>query len=1517
MAKYELIITDTNSQVSILAKGDQGPQGEIGPQGPAGAGSLVGLDDVDSTSTAGQALIADGDGTFSFSTIGGVAETLDSVTGRNNTTTNSISVGGVTATSLNTHTIPSGTGTLAKTSDIPTNNNQLTNGAGYLTDYTVTQSDVTTHQAALSITESQISDLQSYLTSESDTLDDVTGRGSSTTNGVTVGSLNTHTIPSGTGTLALTSDLPTNNNQLTNGAGYLTDYTVTEADVTAHQAALSITESQISDLGTYLTAETNDLTSAVTWANVPDANITQSSVTQHQAALSVTESQISDLGTYIPASEKGAASGVATLDSSGLVPTSQLPSYVDDVLEYTNYAGFPGTGETGKIYVDLATGDIYRWSGSAYVQINDAVSSADQATKLATPRTIAVDGDVIGSTTFDGSANVTITATVQDDSHNHIISNVDGLQSALDAKVNTADLVNTDDLTDSTSTTNFYFTDTRARGAITLTSSNTNELSYNQSSGEFSYTSPSTVSQSTAVTLEVRNTTGSTIAKGVPVYIAGHSGQKVLVAPADANDSNKMPAIGLASSAINNNDDGTVTSFGLVAAINTSSFSVGDTLYIDTTPGGTSFGGLTNSAPTGESSAIQNIGKVARSDASQGEIIVSGPGRSNATPNLDDGKVFIGNSSNQAVASSLSTEVSSIVGGLSLNASNIGSGTLNSDRLPDLLVSDFAGAAVVTEAEGLSNSDNDTSFPTTAAVIDYVDGSGSVANDATITLEGGTGMVTTAGDFTTNQGTNETITITHADHTTAGTVSEGGSSRTLAYGGTFNVPSVTYNAQGHVTSTGTTQLTLPASDNTDTTYTGGTGLTLNGTTFDHTNSVTSGTVSEGGSARTLSYGGAFNVPSVTYDSEGHITGTTTTALTLPASDNTDTIPNDSAITIQGGSANGISVTNGGFTLDQSSGQTITIAADLTDLRTKIGDDTTSSIGQITIRPTGVTNDPAGQLRLQCEDANADTHLFTLEGPAHSGFGGAYTWKVPGSQGTAGQGIKLNSVASGVATLGYFDVPSDTDDITEGTNLYYTDARADARVNLQTGSNLDLSGKTTTNLAEGTNLYYTDARADARVNAQTGTNLDLSNKTTTDLAEGTNQYFTTARATSNFNTNLATSDTDDLNEGLSNLYYTDARAQGAITVTDAGGDGSLTKTGGTITYTGPSAAETRAHFSGGTGVTITNGTVAIGQDVGTSANPTFNNLIVNDLTVNGSTTTIDSTTIAVTDSLFKLAKDNSADSIDAGWYGLYNDGTDRYAGIARDASDSGKFILYDNLTDEPTTTVNTAHASFSKATLKANVEGNVTGNVTGTVSSLSNHDTDDLSEGTTNQYYTQSRFDTAFSAKSTDNLSEGSTNQYYTATRFNTAFSGKSTTDLSEGTNLYYTDARADARVNLQTGANLNLGSKSTDDLSEGSTNLYHTTARARSSITVSDAGGDGSLSYNSTTGVLTYTGASNTVKTSDADASTWSFVVDEDNMVSDSATKVPTQQSVKAYVDANAGGITTGKAIAMAIVFGG
>jgi hypothetical protein len=153
----------------------------------------------------------------------------------------------------------------------------------------------------------------------------------------------------------------------------------------------------------------------------------------------------------------------------------------------------------------------------------------------------------------------------------------------------------------------------------------------------------------------------------------------------------------------------------------------------------------------------------------------------------------------------------------------------------------------------------------------------------------------------------------------------------------------------------------------------------------------------------------------------------------------------------------------------------------------------------------------------------------------------------------------------------------TTTITEGTNLYYTTARAntdfDTRLgtksttNLTEGSNLyytqtrfdtAFSNKSTTNLTEGTNLYYTTVRAntdfDTRLGTKSTTNLTegsnlyytqarfdtaFSNKSTTNLTEGTNLYYTTVRANTDFDTRLGTKSTTNLTEG-SNLYYTQAR-----------------------------------------------------------------------------------------------------------------------------------------------------------------------------------------------------------------------------------------------------------------------------------------------------------------------------------------------------------------------------------------
>ena len=129
--------------------------------------------------------------------------------------------------------------------------------------------------------------------------------------------------------------------------------------------------------------------------------------------------------------------------------------------------------------------------------------------------------------------------------------------------------------------------------------------------------------------VECKNTSGSTIPKGTPVYITGTVGAtNVLeVAPADAGDSSKMPAVGLTSEELSINGTGHVTYLGNLTGVNTNSYTVGQTLYVAVG------GGLTNVKPTGATELIQNIGRVGRINTNNGEIIVSGSGRTNDVPN--------------------------------------------------------------------------------------------------------------------------------------------------------------------------------------------------------------------------------------------------------------------------------------------------------------------------------------------------------------------------------------------------------------------------------------------------------------------------------------------------------------------------------------------------------------------------------------------------------------------------------------------------------------------------------------------------------------------------------------------------------------------------------------------------------------------------------------------------------------------------------------------------------------------
>ena len=184
-------------------------------------------------------------------------------------------------------------------------------------------------------------------------------------------------------------------------------------------------------------------------------------------------------------------------------------------------------------------------------------------------------------------------------------------------------------------------------------------------------------------------------------------------------------------------------------------------------------------------------------------------------------------------------------------------------------------------------------------------------------------------------------------------------------------------------------------------------------------------------------------------------------------------------------------------------------------------------------------------------------------------------------------------------------------------------------------------------------------------------------------------------------------------------------------------------------------------------------------------------------------------------------------------------------------------------------------------VKSSINADLSGNVTGTVSDISNHDTDALTEGSSNLYYTDERVDDRInalvqagtnvsvvyddvantftinatatgsgydlSANDTDDLAEGTNNLYYTTTRFDTRLATKTTDDLNEGaSNLYYTNQRVDAYINasittddVSEGTNLyytavrdtaqfntDLATKTTDDLTEGA-NLYYTDVRAR------------------------------------------------------------------------------------------
>ena len=260
---------------------------------------------------------------------------------------------------------------------------------------------------------------------------------------------------------------------------------------------------------------------------------------------------------------------------------------------------------------------------------------------------------------------------------------------------------------------------------------------------------------------------GEALTKGDALYISGISGNKPVVMKADANNPAKMPSFGLAGATVNNNESVNCVTYGQIHNVDTTAFSLGDQLYVSTTAGA-----LTSTAPTGETSQIQNLGKVERVHASAGALFVAGSGRANATPNLDNGNFFLGNASNQSVSADFDDSVVAALSGgsgVSLSAAGVIANTA-----PDQTVA-------LTGAGATSISGTYPNFTISSVNTTYSVGDGGLSE----------------------------INFTSADHTKLNDIATGATNVT-------NNNQLT-NGAGYVT--------------TNTTYSAGTGISLSGTTF--------------------------------------------------------------------------------------------------------------------------------------------------------------------------------------------------------------------------------------------------------------------------------------------------------------------------------------------------------------------------------------------------------------------------------------------------------------------------------------------------------------------------------------------------------------------------------------------------------------------------------------------------------------------------------------------------------------
>jgi len=176
-----------------------------------------------------------------------------------------------------------------------------------------------------------------------------------------------------------------------------------------------------------------------------------------------------------------------------------------------------------------------------------------------------------------------------------------------------------------------------------------------------------------------------TIQKGMPVYVSGSTGNASHVYLADASNPNRMPATYVADQTLNPDEEGRALLTGFITGVDTRQFEPGDEVWVS--PGG----GYQNTRPTGSNILVQKLGNVIDS-AENGSGVIFGAGRSNDVPNIQEGYLWVGNSSDIATpipssSFALSTELTSVSSSI-----NTSIDTLTFDQLAD--VQDYTASAI-------------------------------------------------------------------------------------------------------------------------------------------------------------------------------------------------------------------------------------------------------------------------------------------------------------------------------------------------------------------------------------------------------------------------------------------------------------------------------------------------------------------------------------------------------------------------------------------------------------------------------------------------------------------------------------------------------------------------------------------------------------------------------------------------------------------------------------------------------